>query len=1495
MRFTQPLTDLYKNVRKEAEATGAIPKPKPKPKPKTQRNVAEFELDGEKFVIEWDGVGDDADVARIVGGVKAQVAGGANVGAKSGAMPIQTPRPTTPPQQRQTVSQPPQTGVQGLMQRVQQGTTTQGVEDAATLFREENRKNPEVTEAFGKIPTADEVRQGRKAGESAGQFASRKSSEATEAVKNNPAFTALYEFVGKPGMQGLAAVGLKPKELAAGIVTSPYDMTLDISVLLSQQATAQEKAGAIANLFGTDLAGPLLGKAVGVAAKALKNKQAAKALMEGLKAYDMTGGGAKPNPTSVLDEVLGEPGVEFRAATPGREKLTDAQRAAMDANGSTGDFTTDATRTIEMLNAQRTGSVLDDVLDDPAQTVTPDANPLETRQLPDSQSVGVSTTPTSARQSDINADMEALGKAGFSTDEVRTWEELAQKADPNDVPMEAGSWTDQQTVNATIRMHSLKAKYDELNARAKSGDIDAANEAADIADELQELARRRYEAGTEQGRALASRKFDADLDMSAPVMKARLVRAYERAGANPTPKQLVDVDRMAAQYEEALAKIKELEDAKPIDLDALTPNDPRIDPMHYDGLTDTSMFDPVFVNRAYVELFGELPDSMPIEARAKAVREGIQSRAQKAIEEDIRASNVGLLRDAIAWFKRPPGKMDPTATGPGHGWNVAVPGRYPGDFVAGARVRMISTEDIPPEFLQMFMDWYPSRSSGAERYIKGSGKNFNDAKLFGTDTRSAADRGLDGRVAQIDELFDLEGGHGLIPQPVADEFVRDLVRQVGDDLGAPVVKRQRRAHVDAEFDDLVSQFKKVALGSAKSGIPVELVPVVGKMVANRIKAGVLTIEEIVEAIQKKFTERLLDPPTRQDIIDAYAEYKAQPKEEPSKQVVEARRQRAELQKQMREESSQRKAYYAEQAEAKAAKRAEDAKESAEKATRGVERAKNAESKRKAQDAKKQADAILREADAEYKRLQDARAKSDTANRRRAKRLEDLDKRIAEYEAAISAESKVKPKAKKPQTDPRIVEASAKLKEVRARYDAMLSEADKLWAERFTSGVTGIKLLNPVSRAKDLAANGLMIADQFGLTGVAQQAISGGAYRSPLLNPSKTRRVIDRAKRDPIWRQWLAEGKFETRGLGGKMAGVTDIPAKMFVYHSTLDDLARLEWQKMGRNMKDGGFDEFVERFAMDPPEDAVAIAMSEAIMDTFNATTALKRGSDSMLSGYRKFAKQGTTQKVAAETAALVQLNMTRFANTLLNVAKDRAARSIPFAGEVTGLARYGLEKRRGTFGVQEQREISRLIAKGAVGTAGFAAGYYGLHSLFGSGGAVVADADGGSSYWKWESEVMATLEELGGAASPVMLGAIFRTIDDAPTRADGAERADNPGLSEKEKSAIKKKLMVSALTNTPLTTQIKNMAGVLAGEESALGKTAASWFSVAPLQILAERYDAAVNNEGPLGVFGKAPQRDTSPPDSGPIAKMGAPIAKNIPIVRQQLPERKEKTIYKP
>lgn len=102
MRFTQAATDFYKNVRKEAEATGAIPKPKPKPKPKTQRNVAEFELDGEKFVIEWDGVGDDADVARVVNGVKAEVAYKSDSGDgkyRGGTpLPMGTPKPQPKPE-----------------------------------------------------------------------------------------------------------------------------------------------------------------------------------------------------------------------------------------------------------------------------------------------------------------------------------------------------------------------------------------------------------------------------------------------------------------------------------------------------------------------------------------------------------------------------------------------------------------------------------------------------------------------------------------------------------------------------------------------------------------------------------------------------------------------------------------------------------------------------------------------------------------------------------------------------------------------------------------------------------------------------------------------------------------------------------------------------------------------------------------------------------------------------------------------------------------------------------------------------------------------------------------------------------------------------------------------------------------------------------------------------------------------------------------------------
>ncbi len=144
-----------------------------------------LKIDGKDVKIRWNESREPTpeDVSYIENDYRQRQRGksaftGASAGAKvhpaHKAQPKAQPKPVVP----QLPSNP-------ILQRIQQGTTTQGVQQAVDVFREENRKNPAVTEAFGKIPTADEVRQGRKAGESAGQFASRKSNEATDAVKNN--------------------------------------------------------------------------------------------------------------------------------------------------------------------------------------------------------------------------------------------------------------------------------------------------------------------------------------------------------------------------------------------------------------------------------------------------------------------------------------------------------------------------------------------------------------------------------------------------------------------------------------------------------------------------------------------------------------------------------------------------------------------------------------------------------------------------------------------------------------------------------------------------------------------------------------------------------------------------------------------------------------------------------------------------------------------------------------------------------------------------------------------------------------------------------------------------------------------------------------------------------------------------------------------------------------------------------------------------------------
>lgn len=181
-------------------------------------------------------------------------------------------------------------------------------------------------------------------------------------------------------------------------------------------------------------------------------------------------------------------------------------------------------------------------------------DPLKVSET-ESLSVDPPSTPTSARQADINADREALGKAGFSTDDVRKWSELEAKADPDAVPMDGdeykvSAWSDQETVNATAKLRDLKAKIEALR---KSGDDPET--LVTLEDKFDKLTEAMYRSGTEQGRALAARRYTMDVDMSVDGLRARYKARAAKNGTKVDAKRLAELEKIADDYAKLQSQI----------------------------------------------------------------------------------------------------------------------------------------------------------------------------------------------------------------------------------------------------------------------------------------------------------------------------------------------------------------------------------------------------------------------------------------------------------------------------------------------------------------------------------------------------------------------------------------------------------------------------------------------------------------------------------------------------------------------------------------------------------------------------------------------------------------------------------------------------------------------------------------------------------------------------------------------------------------------------
>jgi len=86
-------------------------------------------------------------------------------------------------------------------------------------------------------------------------------------------------------------------------------------------------------------------------------------------------------------------------------------------------------------------------------------------------------------------------------------------------------------------------------------------------------------------------------------------------------------------------------------------------------------------------------------------------------------------------------------------------------------------------------------------------------------------------------------------------------------LSKKTSKRTAKEKLDEDFDLLAKEFSSIAKNTLNAGINPELIPVVLKMVKNRVEKGVITLSEVVDAVHEKVGEFGI---SKEDIIAAIA-------------------------------------------------------------------------------------------------------------------------------------------------------------------------------------------------------------------------------------------------------------------------------------------------------------------------------------------------------------------------------------------------------------------------------------------------------------------------------------------------------------------------------------------------------------------------------------------------------------------------------------------------
>lgn len=191
--------------------------------------------------------------------------------------------------------------------------------------------------------------------------------------------------------------------------------------------------------------------------------------------------------------------------------------------------------------------------------------------------------------------------------------------------------------------------------------------------------------------------------------------------------------------------------------------------------------------------------------------------------------------------------------------------------------------------------------------------NVQQGKGKWSDIGRALQEGTDiseGQFVEVLAEYRRQGGKN----PKIEKQLEDLIKQrddlqaqltaqeakaakakLGEDLKTRKAPAMKREELDAELDTLLKDFSD-ANAKATVGIDPKAVVVLGKIVANRVKYGAATVEELIISVKQVFKDRGLPEPDDTDILKAYAGESKPKTTRPPSMLSEAKRELALIEK-----------------------------------------------------------------------------------------------------------------------------------------------------------------------------------------------------------------------------------------------------------------------------------------------------------------------------------------------------------------------------------------------------------------------------------------------------------------------------------------------------------------------------------------------------------------------------------------------------------------------